>query len=263
MHNDALHERAPWWLTPLCALIVVFLVAPTLVVIPMSFSDSRFLAFPPKEWSVRWYLAYFQSLEWREATWVSLRAAFGTTLLATPLGLAAAYAAARATARQGHWLRLIFLLPMALPVILCGVGVFLLYARLGLNNTLLGLVLAHTCLALPLVFITVSAGLASYDFSQEMAARSLGAHPLRAFCGVTLPQIRFSVLAAAILAFITSLDEVVVALFIAGGSGATLTKRMFNSLRDEVDPTIAAISTLLIIVSVALPLAARTLQQRR
>lgn len=263
MQSTPLHARAPWWLVPLCILIVIFLVAPTLVVIPMSFSDSRFLTFPPREWSIRWYLEYFGSREWREATWVSLRAALGTTVLATPLGLAAAYSAARATARQARWLRIIFLLPMALPVILCGVGVFLLYARLGLNNTLVGLVLAHTCLALPLVFITISAGFASYDFNQEMAARSLGAHPLRAFCDVTLPQIRFSVLAAAILAFITSLDEVVVALFIAGGSSATLTKRMFNTLRDEVDPTIAAISTLLIIVSVALPLAARALQQRR
>ncbi|MBV2160855.1 ABC transporter permease [Achromobacter denitrificans] len=261
--QNSFPTRAPWWLTPLCALIVLFLVAPTLVVIPMSFSDSRFLTFPPASWSLRWYLEYFQSLEWREATWVSLRAAVGTTALATPLGLAAAYAAARVTAGHARWLRLVFLLPLALPVILCGVGVFLLYARLGLNNTLLGLVLAHTCLALPLVFITVSAALASFDFSQEMAARSLGAHPLRAFRDVTLPQIRFSVMAAAILAFITSLDEVVVALFIAGGPSATLTKRMFNSLRDEVDPAIAAISTLLILVSVALPLAARALQRRR
>lgn len=172
--QNSFHTRAPWWLAPLCALIVLFLVAPTLVVIPMSFSDSRFLTFPPASWSLRWYLEYFQSLEWREATWVSLRAAVGTTALATPLGLAAAYAAARVTAGHARWLRLVFLLPLALPVILCGVGVFLLYARLGLNNTLLGLVLAHTCLALPLVFITVSAALASFDFSQEMAARSLG-----------------------------------------------------------------------------------------
>ena len=96
--QNSLHTRAPWWLTPVCALIVLFLVAPTLVVIPMSFSDSRFLTFPPTNWSFRWYLEYFQSQEWRAATWVSLRAAVGTTLLATPLGLAAAYAAARVTA---------------------------------------------------------------------------------------------------------------------------------------------------------------------
>ena len=163
--QNSLHTRAPWWLTPVCALIVLFLVAPTLVVIPMSFSDSRFLTFPPTNWSFRWYLEYFQSQEWRAATWVSLRAAVGTTLLATPLGLAAAYAAARVTAGHARWLRIVFLLPMALPVILCGVGVFLLYAKLGLNNTLLGLVLAHTCLALPLVFITVSAAFSSFDFS--------------------------------------------------------------------------------------------------
>ena len=127
-----------------------------------------------------------------------------------------------------------------------------LYAQLGLNNTLTGIVLAHSVLAIPLVVITVASSLKSYDVNQEMVARSLGASRPWAFLTVTLPQIRISVISGALLAFITSLDEVVISLFIAGGDKATLTKRMFNALRDEIDPTIASISTLLIALSVVL-----------
>ncbi len=149
------------------------------------------------------------------------------------------------------------------PVILIAIGVFFLYAKLGLNNTIPGLVMAHSMLALPFVLITVSAGLKTYDMNQEMVARSLGASRLKAFLTVTLPQIRFSIISGALLAFITSLDEVVVALFISGGENATLTRRMFNALRDEIDPTIAAISTILIAVSVLALVLAQILGQQR
>jgi putative spermidine/putrescine transport system permease protein len=115
-----------------------------------------------------------------------------------------------------------------------------------------GIVLAHSTMAIPLVVITVASGLKSYDMNQEMVARSLGASRPRAFLTVTLPQIRIPVVTAALLAFITSLDEVTISLFVAGGDYATMTKRMFNALRDEIDPTIAAISTLLVALSVAL-----------
>jgi putative spermidine/putrescine transport system permease protein len=117
---------------------------------------------------------------------------------------------------------------------------------------LTGIVLAHSTMAIPLVVITVASGLKSYDMNQEMVARSLGASRPRAFLTVTLPQIRIPVVTAALLAFITSLDEVTISLFVAGGDYATMTKRMFNALRDEIDPTIAAISTLLVALSVAL-----------
>ena len=113
------------------------------------------------------------------------------------------------------------------------------------------MVLAHTALAIPFVVISVLASLRNSDMTQEMAARSMGASRTRAFLTITLPQIRFSVLTGAFLAFITSLDEVVVAMFVSGGENATITRRMFNSLRDQIDPTIAAISTCLIVVSVA------------
>ena len=144
------------------------------------------------------------------------------------------------------------MLPLIIPGILIAIGIFLLYAQLGLNNTLTGIVLAHSVLAIPLVVIIVASSLKSYDMNQEMVARSLGASRPWAFLTVTLPQIRISVISAALLAFITSLDEVVISLFIAGGDNATLTRRMFNALRDEIDPTIAAISTLLILISILL-----------
>ncbi len=240
------------WLYVLCGLIVVFLVVPSLLVIPLSFSDSRLLSFPPPAWSTRWYEAYFGALEWRSATVVSFVAALLTMVIATVIGTLAAYGLRVSASKLFQVAFILFMLPMMIPAILIAIGVFLLYAQLGLNNTLAGIVLAHTVMAIPLVVITVAAGLRSYDMNQEMAARSLGASRLWAFLTVTLPQIRVSVISAALLAFITSLDEVVIALFIAGGDYTTLTKRMFNALRDEIDPTIAAISTLLLVISAVL-----------
>jgi len=125
------------------------------------------------------------------------------------------------------------------------IGVFFLYAKLGMINSISGLVMAHSMLAMPLVVIVVAAGLKSYDMNQEMVARSLGASRAYAFLTITLPQIRFSVITGALLAFLTSLDEVIVALFVSGGENATITRRMFNALRDQIDPTIASVSSLI------------------
>lgn len=240
------------WLYVLCGLVIVFLIAPTLLVIPMSFSDSRYLSFPPESWSLRWYRAYFGSLEWRDATVVSLQAAFLTTIVATVTGTLAAYGLHLARTGAGRLVQVVLTLPMMIPVILLAIGIFLFFAPLELNNSLSGLVLAHTVLALPLVLISVTAGFKSFDMNQEMVARSMGASRPHAFLTVTLPQIRNSVISGALLAFITSLDEVVIGLLIAGGDKATLTRRMFLALRDEIDPTIAAISSLLIVLSIVL-----------
>jgi putative spermidine/putrescine transport system permease protein len=255
-------HRRRLWLYAWVGLIVLFLIAPSLLVIPLSFSDSRYLAFPPPAWSMRWYVAYFGAVEWREATYVSFAAAIITMLLSTVLGTLAAYGL---HALRNRWSALahgIFLLPLVIPAILTAIGIFLFYAQLGLNNTLTGIVLAHSVLAIPLVVITVASSLRSYDMNQEMVARSLGASRPRAFLTITLPQIRISVISGALLAFITSLDEVVIALFIAGGDKATLTRRMFNALRDEIDPTIASISTLLILFSVLLLALSQIVQSR-
>ncbi len=240
------------WLYMLGGLIVLFLILPSLLVIPLSFSDSRYLAFPPPGWSTRWYEAYFSAVEWRDATVMSFNAATLTMIISTALGTLAAYGMNTSHSRFARIAYAAFMLPLIIPGILIAIGIFLLYAHLGLNNTLTGIVLAHSVMAIPLVVITVASSLKSYDMNQEMAARSLGASRPWAFLTVTLPQIKVSVISAALLAFITSLDEVVISLFIAGGDKATLTRRMFNALRDEIDPTIAAISTLLILMSVVL-----------
>lgn len=240
------------WLYVLAGAVMLFLILPVLIVIPMSFSDSRFLRFPPDGFSLRWYESYLASPEWRRATWVSLQVAVLTTLLATPLGVAAAYGLRTSGIRFARPVQIALISPLIVPVIILGVGIFYLYVRLGLVNTIFGLVLAHTILAMPFVLVTTASGLEQFDLNQERVARSLGASRLTAFRTITLPQIAGSVVAGALFAFITSLDEVVIALFISGGENTTLTRRMFTGLRDEIDPTIAAISSLLIVISVLL-----------
>ncbi len=240
------------WLYILCGLVLFYLVVPTLLVIPMSFSGSRFLSFPPETWSVRWYKAYFNSAEWRAATSVSLQAAAWTTVVATVTGTLAAYGLHCSRMRITKHLSVLLVLPMIIPVILLAVGIFMLFAPLQLNSSLTGLVLSHSTLAIPLVLITVTAGMRNFDLNQEQVARSLGASRPKAFLTVTLPQIRNSVVSAALLSFVVSLDEVVIALLIAGGDMATLPRRMFLALRDEIDPTIASISTILILLSILL-----------
>lgn len=237
------------WLYAVGALVMLFLVIPSLIVIPMSFSDSQYLSFPPPAWSLRWYANYFGSLEWMQATWTSLKAGVLTTLVATPLGTLAAYGLQVSRTRWGGLAMLVLMTPIMMPLILVGIGVFNVYVQFGLLNTLAGVVIAHSMLAVPLVVLVVASGLKSYDMNQEMAARSLGASRPRAFLLVTLPQIRFSVITAALLAFLTSFDEVIVALFVSGGQNSTLTRNMFLALRDQIDPTIAAISTVMIVVT--------------
>jgi putative spermidine/putrescine transport system permease protein len=251
------------WLYVYCGLVMLFLILPSLIVIPMSFSDSVYLEFPPENWSLRWYETYFGSVEWRDATGVSFKVAFLTLLTATPIGTAAAYGLHVSRFRITALIQAALTMPLMVPIILISVGIFYLYARLGLNYTIIGLVMAHTILAIPFVLVTVTSGLKTYDMNQEMVARSLGASRLRAFLTITLPQIRFSVISGALFAFITSLDEVIVAMFISGGENATLTRRMFNALRDQIDPTIAAISTCLIVVSVILLLIAQAFGRKQ
>ena len=198
---------------------------------------------------MRWYAHYFQSVEWMAATRTSLLAGVLTMLLATPIGVAAAYGLFVSRHPLARFMFILLVTPIIVPVILIAIGAFYIYVQIGLVNSLLGLVLAHTILALPLILVIVSAALKSYDLNQELAARGLGASRLTAFLTVTLPQIRFSIITSALLAFLTSFDEVIVAMFVSGGDNSTLTRNMFNALRDQIDPTIAAISTIMIVIS--------------
>jgi putative spermidine/putrescine transport system permease protein len=248
-HGDRL------WLYIVAAIIMFLLVIPTLIVIPMSFSDSQYLEFPPDVWSMRWYDVYLESSKWMRATVTSLQVGVLTMLVATPMGTAAAYALFVSGHRTARALFAFLITPMIVPVILIAIGTFYAYGRVGLNNTITGLVLAHTVLAAPLVMIVITSALRNYDLNQERVARSLGATRLKAFFVITLPQIKFSIVTAALLSFLTSFDEVIIAIFVSGGTNATLTKHMFAALRDFIDPTIAAISTIMILVSTTLLLA--------
>ncbi|KJC56504.1 ABC transporter permease [Bradyrhizobium sp. LTSPM299] len=241
-----------------CALVLLYLILPILIIAPMSFSGARYLAFPPPSLSLRWYQEYVSNAAWMQATRVTLTVAVLTVVIATPLGVAAAYAVSRSTWRIMRLIHMTLLLPLVVPIIITAVGIFFVYAKVGLVASLTGLVLANVMLGLPYVIISVVAGLQSFDATQEMVARSLGMNRLRSFFAVTLPQIKASVIAGGIFAFISAMDETIVALFISGGQYQPLTKRMFTALRDEIDPTIAAISTLMTAASFMLVLIATT-----
>lgn len=251
------------WLYLLAAVIMLLLVIPTFIVIPMSFSDSQYLEFPPENWSTRWYTVYLDSSKWMRATVTSLQVGVLTMLLATPLGTMAAYALFVSGHRAARAIFTFLITPMIVPVILIAIGTFYAYGRVGLNNTISGLVLAHTVLAAPLVMIVITAALRTYDLNQERVARSLGATRVKAFFVITLPQIKFSIVTASLLSFLTSFDEVIIAIFVSGGSNATLTKHMFSALRDYIDPTIAAISTIMIVISTTLLLATQLIGSRQ
>ena len=250
------------WLYVTVALVMAFLIIPCILVIPMSFSDSQYLEFPPRGLSLRWYEAFFTSSEWIQSAVVSLKVAGLTTLLATVLGTLASYGLYKATSLFTPVIRGLLMLPMMIPLIFVAIGVFFVYARFGLNNTITGLVLAHTTLAIPFVMIAVGNGLKGFDPNLERAARTLGASPVTAFLTVTLPQIRVSVLSGMLFAFVTSFDEVVVSLFVSSGANSTLTKRMFANIRDQVDPTVAAISSMLVALSIVILIAAQFVKRK-
>jgi putative spermidine/putrescine transport system permease protein len=243
-------------------LVLIYLILPLLIIVPMSFSGTRFLTFPPPSLSLRWYQEYFGNPNWMQATQMSLMIGALTVLIATPLGTAAAYAISNSQSRLMRSLHMVLMLPLIVPIIIIAIGVFFIYAKLGLIQTLTGLVLANVMLGLPYVITSVIAGLQSFDPTQEMVARSLGMNRFRAFLAVTLPQIKASVFAGGIFAFISAIDETIIALFVSGGQYQPLTKRMFTALRDEIDPTIASISTLLTAASFILVLLAMSGQKK-
>jgi putative spermidine/putrescine transport system permease protein len=230
-------------------LVCLFLVAPSLVVIPMSFSAAELLAFPPPGWSLRWYLNFFERAEWTLAARNSFVIASLTTLCATALGTLTALGLVRGRVPLRNVVTAVFLTPMIVPAIVTAAAVYGLYARLGLTGTIPGMVLAHTILALPFVIVNVAAVLQGMDWRLEQAARSLGASPLHAFRLVTLPLIRPGIAAGALFAFVTSFDELVVALFVSGIEAVTLPVQMWSGIRFEINPTVAAVSTMLIVMS--------------
>lgn len=239
-------------LVAVCVMIGVWLLAPMLVVVPMSFTDRRSLSFPPEGWSLQWYRNFFSEPQWYEALLTSLEIAVLVTVVATFLGTAAAFALVRGRFPAKAAVNALLLAPLVVPVVIVAIAVFATYLRWRLSGTVRGFVLAHSALAIPFVIITVTASLRTFDRRLELAAQNLGANPLTTFRRVTLPLILPGVLSGALFAFITSFDEVVVALFIQSPDVRTLPVQMFTSVTREVDPTIAAASTMILVLTTAL-----------
>ena len=239
------------------ALVYVFLQLPLLIVFPISFSSAQYLQFPPPGWSLQWYERYLSSPNWLTPTWVSLKVAMATTALSLLLGVPLAFGLTRERFRGRDVIEKLSMAPIIVPTIVLSIALYGLFANLKLIGAWYGIAIAHTVLALPFVVVLVMAGLRDFDLNQELAALGLGASRWRAVWHVTLPQIRPSLVSAAFLAFISSFDELVVAMFL-GGANMTLPKKMFDNIRMEIDPTIAAISALqIVLVSALLALAAR------
>jgi putative spermidine/putrescine transport system permease protein len=236
-------------------LVGLFLLVPTLVVIPLSFSSVRSLRFPPPGWSTQWYEALFASAEWRDAALTSLRVAVVVAILATALGTMAAIALVHSRRRWTALARVFLAAPMIVPGVVIAVGMYYVFLRWQLTETFVGFVLAHTVLAIPIVVITVGASLQSFDMQLLRASQSLGAGPLTTFRTVTLPLILPGVLAGALFAFLTSFDESIVALFMSGPTMRTLPIQIFQSVTSSLDPTIAAASTVLLGLTTAVMLA--------
>ncbi|MDA9441460.1 ABC transporter permease [Bradyrhizobium sp. CCBAU 51745] len=230
-------------------LILIFIALPIVVVCTVSFSSATYLTFPPPAFGLRWYRAYFGNADWLDATWLSVWVAVAVVMLSTSLGTLAAIGIARLPRAIRVLATGLILSPLVVPVIVIAIGVYYAFARYGLVGSPVAIVLAHTCLAVPFVVTSVSASLAGIDPKLEQAAMSLGATPAGTFWQVTLPLVRPGVLVGMLFAFITSFDETVVALFLSGSDAVTLPRRMWDDLRFQIDPTIAAVSTLIVLIT--------------
>lgn len=227
--------------------IVTFLIAPLLAILPLGFTSGGFLTYPVPDWSTRWFEVLFTNEAWKRSIINSLIIGFGTTVLATVLGTMAALGLRHQGIMLSGPIRTIFILPMVIPAVVLGVGMQLLFGQLGLANTYIGVIIAHTVVAIPLVFISVSGSLAGIDTRVELAAESLGASPKTVLARVTLPLAGPGIISGGVLAFATSLDEVVLSLFVAGPNQRTIARQMFSTIRENISPAIASAAFLFIV----------------
>lgn len=244
-------------------LVGLFLLLPTLIIVPMSFNKGSQLEFPPHGLTLHWYGQIFESEQWTEAIWTSARVAFFTVIIATTLGTAAALGLARWRSRAKPLVAALLLSPMIVPVIVFAIGIYLVFSKWSLAGTMTGLVLAHTVIALPFVMIAVSVSAAQLDPTYEEAAASLGANRWRTFRKVVLPLILPGVVAGALFAFITSWDEIVIAIFMTSPTFQTLPVVMWTQVRTVLNPSLAAIGTMLLAVSTLTLIGVQLLQSKR
>jgi ABC-type spermidine/putrescine transport system permease subunit II len=243
-------------------LACLYLILPTFVIVPLSFSNSLYLTFPPPGWSTQWYVALWNSPTYSVAFMHSVLIGLPAAGLAVIFGTMLALALVRGKVWGARSLSALAIAPFLLPQIILAIGLYSILAKLGLTASYIGVILGHAIVATPLVFITVSAALRSYDSTFEMAAMTLGANGWKSFWFVTFPMIRLGVLAGGIFAFSFSFDEIIIALFLTNTQTTTLPKQLYSELRYNMTPTIAAASTVIIVISLLL-LTAVALVERR
>ncbi|MDH2348840.1 ABC transporter permease [Bradyrhizobium sp. SSUT77] len=246
----------------LCGAVLLFLIAPILVIIPLSFNSVPFFTFPMPGLSLRWYEEFFLTERWQGALHNSIFVAVSVTLLSTILGTLAALGLSRPNFPWRAPVMSVLISPIIVPVVITGVGVYFFYADVGLLNTYAALILAHTTLATPFVVITVSATLMGFDHSLTRAAAGLGAPPITVFFKITLPLILPGMITGSLFAFGTSFDEVVVALFVSSAEQRTLPRVMFSGIRESISPTITAAATVLILFSLTMLTTIELLRRR-
>jgi putative spermidine/putrescine transport system permease protein len=242
--------------------VCIFLMVPIIFIIALSFGSSKWLAFPPPAWTLRWYQGLTNDPRWLSAAFTSLKIGILVTICSVLLGLMASIAVVRGSFPGRRFLRGLFLTPMVLPVVVFAVATYLLFLRVGLGGTLTGFVIAHTVLAFPFAFITISTPLESFDKSIEDAAVLCGAPPILAFLKITVPSIRLGLFSAALFSFLISWDEVVVAIFMASPELQTLPVLIWAALRQELTPTIAAASSILVLITLMLMIMIAALRRR-
>ena len=233
------------FLVPLAIAIGAFVVAPTLIVVPMSLSDSPSFGFPPTGYWLGYYKAYFSSESWTAPTINSTIIATATMFLTMALVIPASFSLVRFRFLGRGLVNFMLMMPLMVPHIVLALAYYSFFAPMGLTNSYFGVIIAHTCVSVPVSFLIVSATLKGFDRNLERAAMSAGAGPLQTFYHVTLPVLRPGFLVAALFAFIHSFDETVIAIFIAGRDATTLPRKMYESVRLEADPVLAVVSTML------------------
>ncbi len=251
-----------WALRAFVGLVLLFLISPILAIMPLSFNSETFFSYPMPGFSLKWYNEFFTNPRWQNALRLSFVLAFATTILATTLGTLAALGLSRANIPGRAAIMAVLISPMIVPVIIAALGMFFFYAKINLTGTLVGLILAHTALATPFVVITVTATLSSFDRTLMRAGASLGASPHTVFFRVVMPLILPGMISGALFAFVTSFDEVIVIIFIAGPEQNTLPRQMFSGIRELISPTITAAASVLIVFSTFLLVTVELLRRR-
>ncbi|MBS9716821.1 ABC transporter permease [Pseudohalocynthiibacter aestuariivivens] len=253
----------------ICGLIFFFLIAPIVVIIPLSFNAEDFftftpemLAFDPEGYSLKHYQDFFSNSDWQNALYNSVRIAPLATLLSVSFGTLAAIGLSQDHVPFRRAIMAILISPMIVPLIISAAGMYFFYSRIGLQGTYIGVVLAHAALGIPFVIITVTATLVGFDRSLTRAAANMGANPVTTFFKVQMPLILPGVISGGLFAFITSFDEVVVVLFVGSSGQKTLPWQMFTGLREQISPTILAVATILVGISILLLATVELLRRR-